>query len=264
MDYIGLKVMNKKVGLLGTACDEGQVSLFYGAAYQPGDFVKLEVAAPGKYCVVQFEDTMPPALIYVQQQSIMFSIPFQAEKLAYNPKSFAGTCHVIRARFATPEEITARRNLAFNPYDQTNGVGFYPHIGSNIETTMAGFAAHNVIDGVFENAAHLAWPYQSWSNNCDPNGELTLDFGRPVTVDELRLTLRADFPHDSWWTSVTVAFSDGSCETLTLKKTAKPQKFPITPRTVTSLVLRDLKKAEDESKFTALTQVEAWGVDANQ
>lgn len=25
MDYIGLKVMNKKVGFLGTACDEGQV-----------------------------------------------------------------------------------------------------------------------------------------------------------------------------------------------------------------------------------------------
>lgn len=264
MDYIGLKVMNKKVGLLGTACDKGQVGLFYGAAYQPGDFVKLEVAAPGKYCIVQFEDTMPPALIYVQQQSIMFSIPFQTEKLAYNPKSFAGTCHVIRARFASPEEIAARRNLAFNPYDQANGNGFYPHISSNIEATMAGFAARNVIDGVFENAAHLAWPYQSWSNNCDPNAELALDFGRPVTIDELRLTLRADFPHDSWWTSTTVIFSDGSRETLILEKTARPQVFPISPRTVTGLVLCDLKKAEDESKFTALTQLEAWGIEADQ
>ena len=27
------------------------------------------------------------------------------------------TCHLLRARLATAEEVTARRNLAFNPYD---------------------------------------------------------------------------------------------------------------------------------------------------
>ena len=32
---------------------------------------------------------------------------------------------------------------------------------------------------------------------------MTIEIGRSVTVDELRLTLRADFPHDSYWTMQT-------------------------------------------------------------
>ena len=124
------------------------------------------------------------------------------------------------------------------------------------------FAARNAIDGVYENVAHGTWPYQSWGINRDPNAALTLDFGRPVTVDELRLTLRADFPHDSWWTSATVAFSDGSREVLPLEKSPDPQCFSIAPRTVTRLTLCELIKADDPSPFPALTQIEAWGTEA--
>ena len=83
-----------------------------------------------------------------------------------------------------------------------------------------------------------------------------------MTVDELRLTLRADFPHDSWWTKATVRFGDGSEEVLSLEKTAAPQSFPITPRTVTELTLCELIKADDPSPFPALTQIEAWGAEA--
>ena len=60
------------------------------------------------------------------------------------------------------------------------------------------FAARNAVDGIYENGAHGSWPYQSWGINRDPNAALTIDFGRAVTVDEIHLTLRADFPHDSW------------------------------------------------------------------
>ena len=122
------------------------------------------------------------------------------------------------------------------------------------------FAARNAVDGVYENDAHGTWPYQSWGINRDPNAALTLDFGRAVIVDELRLTLRADFPHDSYWTQATVAFDDGSREVLQLTKTAAPQTF--TPRTAKSLKLFELKKAEDPSPFPALTQLEAWGTEA--
>lgn len=80
-----------------------------------------------------------------------------------------------------------------------------------------------------------------------------------MRVKGLRLTLRADFPHDSWWTRVTVRFSDGSQERLALEKTALPQKFDITPRVVNELTLCELIKAEDESPFPALTQIEVWG-----
>ena len=105
------------------------------------------------------------------------------------------------------------------------------------------------------------WPYQSWGINRDPNAALTLQFGRRVTVDELRITLRADFPHDSWWTAATVVFSDGSREVLSLKKSALPQAFPIEPRTITHLVLCELKKADDPSPFPALSQIEVWGTE---
>ena len=57
-------------------------------------------------------------------------------------------------------------------------------------------------------------------------------------------------------------FSDGSSETLALEKTALPQVFPIAPRTVTGLTLCDLKKHGDASLYTALTQIEAWGTEA--
>ena len=172
-------------------------------------------------------------------------------------------CHIIRARFATPEEIAARRNLAYNPYDEHGDTGFFPHAHANVETRgEAVFAARNAIDGIYENDAHGIWPYQSWGINRDPNAALTLDFGRPVTIDELRLTLRADFPHDAWWTQATVEFDDGSREVLELKKSAAPQCFAIAPRTVKSLKLFELIKAEDPSPFPALTQIEAWGVEA--
>lgn len=89
--------------------------------------------------------------------------------------------------------------------------------------------------------------------------EHTLDFGRPVRVNKIGLTLRADFPHDSWWVSATVGFSDDSEEVLSLEKTAEPQRFSIGERTVTGLTLGKLIKADDDSPFPALTQIEVWG-----
>lgn len=265
MEQIKLKIINGQGHTLLTRPAADQVHLVYRAAYQPGDYIALEIGTPGQYIVAQFEDTMPPVLLYVEKREIDFPIPFGEQAITYSPKSFTGDCHIIRTRLATPEEIAARRNLAFNPYDIHGDTGFYPHASANVETRgEAVFAARNAVDGVYENDSHGMWPYQSWGINRDPEAALTLDFGRPVVLDELRLTLRADFPHDSWWTSATVRFSDGSTEVLNLTRTAEPQAFSITPRTVTSLLLCQLKKADDPSPFPALTQIEAWGTEAGQ
>lgn len=265
METIKLKILDKD-GLTLLTCPAAEsVSLVYTNAYRPGDRVSLEIGTPGQYCMVQFEDTMPPALVYVQKREINFAIPLGAQAITYSPKSFAGACHIVRARLASRQEIERRRNLAYNPYDAHGDTGFYPHASANVETRgEAVFAARNAIDGIYENLSHGTWPYQSWGINRDPNAALTLDFGRPVLLDELRLTLRADFPHDSHWTAATVRFSDGSRETLALEKTAAPQAFPLTPRTVTGLVLCELRKADDPSPFPALTQIEAWGTEAPQ
>ena len=275
MSDLAIKICGKGGILLSVSAPE-RVSAVYCAEYHAGDMISLEVAESGTYCVVQFEDTMPEALVYIKQQRIVFPVPLAAQpmQIPYSPKSFKGNCHIIRARLAADAEIATRRNLAFNPYDHEfygqgpmgNGkdTGFFPHATSNVIATSPGFAPRTAIDGVLENSAHMLWPYQAWSNNQKPKGKLTIDFGRPVCVDELRLTQRADFPHDSWWTDAAVHFSDGSIEHLTLHKSALPQVFPIKPRTITQLTLCDLKKHEDTSLYTALTQLEVWGTEAQK
>ena len=59
-------------------------------------------------------------------------------------------------------------------------------------------------------------------------------------------------------------FSDGSKEILPPVKTEKPQSFPISPRTVSWLELKELKMAENGSEFPALTQLEAYGTEIRQ
>ena len=208
---------------------------------------------------------MPAALVYVEKREINFHIPFGEQAITYSPKSFVGDRHVIRARLATGEEVAARRNLAFNPYDEHGDTGFYPHASANVETRgEAVFAARNAIDGVFENNSHGEYPYQSWGINRDPNAALTLAFGRPVTLDEIRLTLRADYPHDNYWTQATLEFSDGSREVMPLTGSRTPQRLQFAPKTVEWLVLKELIRAEGPSPFPALTQIEAWGVEADR
>ena len=107
MELIKLKLLDTDGMTLLTAPAAGQVSLVYMNAYKPGDRVSLEIGTPGQYVVIQFEDTMAPALVYVVKREINFHIPFGEQAITYSPKSFAGACHIIRARFATPEEIAA-------------------------------------------------------------------------------------------------------------------------------------------------------------
>lgn len=263
METVKLKILDEAGHTLLT-CDAGeQAGLVYTNEYKPGDRVALEIRTPGRYCVVQFEDTMPPALVYVEKREINFRIPFGEQAITYSPKSFVGSRHVVRARLARPEEVALRRNLAFNPYDAHGDTGFYPHASANVETRgEAVFAARNAIDGVFENSAHGEYPYQSWGINRDPNAALTLEFGRSVVLDELRLTLRGDYPHDNYWTRATVEFSDGSSLVLSLTDSRSPQSTRFAPKKVEWLVLKKLIQAEGPSPFPALTQIEAYGTEA--
>ncbi len=153
-----------------------------------------------------------------------------------------------------------RRNLALNPYDASSVKGIYPHASANAQTRgQAIFAPRNAIDGIAVSNKHGFYPYQSWGINKDPNAALQIEFGGSVDLDTLVFTLRADFPHDSYWTEGTVAFSDGSSEHLSFTKTGAPQAFPIRKNNIQWLRLHNLIKAQDGSPFPALTQLEAWG-----
>lgn len=254
-----LQILDKYGNVRAFSEGNDQLLLVYPQPYRRGDRVVLTCDRPG-FFLVRFEDTLGPALVYVAEQ-VVFSIPFgRVDRVCYSPRAFRGKHHLLTVSAAPEELVGLRRNLTLNPYDQRGNTGMWPHAVASVETRgQALFAARNAIDGIHANRCHYPYPYQSWGINRDPNAELRVEFGVPVVLDTIVLTLRADFPHDSHWIRATVAFSDGSSVTLPLAKTREPQSFPITPRQVTDLTLKELIKAEDDSPFPALTQIEAWG-----
>ena len=256
---LSLQVTDSKNNILAQALGEDLITLVHTSAYRKGDRIVFTCDTPGFYELL-LEDTLPPAIVYVRERAV-FTIPFgKRNRIGYSPRAFIKKQHLLSARTANPAVVYARRNLALNPLDQRDNTGMWPHAFANVETrNEALFAARNAVDGIHANLRHYPFPYQSWGINKDPDAWLTVTFGLPVVLDELVVTLRADYPHDSYWTQVTAQFSDGSSEILSLKKTERPQHFSIRPRTVTSFTLAQLIKHEDESPYPALTQVEAWG-----
>lgn len=238
---------------------DGCATLVYAAAYEEGDVLVLSSDTPG-YVVALMEDSMAETFGYLAA-GYTLAVPFGEKRVCYSPKSFQGELHLLWAREATAEEIARRRNLCRNPLDSHENAGLFPHAKANVETRGESvFAARNAVDGCYANEGHGPWPYQSWGINRNPDAELTVDFGREVEIDALVITLRADFPHDNWWKTCTVRFSDGSEFHPEFVKTGRPQAFEIPPRTVRWLRLEQLIKDEsDPSPFPALTQLEAWG-----
>lgn len=247
---------------LSLSCAEGKerLTLVHSGRYHKGDRVVFTCDTPGWYDFGA-EDALPVALVYVREQAV-FQIPFgRMSRVGYPPRAFKSVQHLITVAPADPDRVSLRRNLALNPLDQHGETGMWPHAQANVETRgEALFAARNAIDGIYANSHHYPYPYQSWGINQDPNAALSVDFGVEVMLDEIVLTLRADYPHDSHWTQATVEFSDGSREVLKLEKSVVPQHFPIAERRVTALTLKELVKAQDESPYPALTQIEAWGL----
>ncbi len=238
---------------------EEEVYLVATSKYEEGDQIILEYSGEPRYFVFQADDAMGPALIFVKG-IVQVKVPFGEARRGYSPKAFGGSCHYIYARFASREEIEAYRNQALNVYDCHENVNSYPHASANVETrNEAIFAARNAIDGVKANSSHGEWPYASWGINRDPKACLKIDFGNAIETDKIVVYLRADFPHDNWWKQMTFAFSDGSVVTGDLEKLATGQTISFEKRTVTWVEVKELIKAEDESPFPALTQIEVYG-----
>lgn len=258
---ISLKIMDKNGNILAEKTGTDEVGIVYGAEYQEGDSIVLETSENPAHVIWQVDDALGKAMCYVTGV-VTYQIPFGEKKNVYSPKTFSGSRHYLFARAAEEAEIHAYRNLALNVADQHETDTCFPHASANVETRgESAFAAKNAIDGVMENHGHGTWPYTSWGINCDPNAEMKIVFGRKVKVDCLKVCLRADFPHDAWWTQGTVNFSDGSSEVLDFVKSDRAQCFNIAPREIEWLTFGTLIKAEDESPFPALTQLEVYGRD---
>lgn len=235
--------------------------VYYQAAYQEGDKIQLTLDQPGQFLKVKLDDAMAEEIVYIKGNTWTFAVPDEKSiRVAYPPVAFSGEKHYISVSVPSEEEVYAYRNLAVNQYDQNKVEEAYPHAHANVETrNEATFFARNAIDGVLANEGHGKWPYQSWGINQQADATLRVYFGKTAEVDHVGIALRADFPHDSYWTQATLEFSDGSREVVELVKNHDLQFFDIAPRKVEWVEIKELIKAEDESPFPALSQLEVYG-----
>ncbi len=255
-----LQIENIDGNVLAQNTASDRINLVYTNEYNSGDRIVIESDTANCYLIVQLEDSMPKTFVFMGENRHVMNIPFDEKRVSYSPKSFTGNVHLLTARCATRQEIAMYKNLAFNPFDCHENTCLFPHSYANVETRgEAVFASRNAMDGVYANNSHGAWPYLSWGINRNSDAEMRIDFGRTVNIDKVVLTTRADFPHDSWWVQATMKFSDGSKITFPLTKTEYPQVIEFAPRNVEWAVLCELIKADNESPFPALSQIEIWG-----
>ena len=234
-----------------------------GLTYQPGDKIRVTTDAPGQHLVVKLDETLDSSMIYLTGTTWEYTIPLsEGARTSIVDTAFTGKKSYIYARYAKEYEVKRYRNLALNPHDQKEPSGAYPHASANVETRNdSTFFAKNAIDGIYANDDHGPYPYQSWGINRDPNAALTISFGRKVRLDGVGFVLRADFPHDSYWTQVSLRFACGTVHVFDTNKKAEIQEFGFPPIVTDYVVLEKLIKADDESPFPALTQIELYGTE---
>jgi len=255
---------------------DSKTELTFDRAYQPGD--RILINGPQRIAA-QLDAELPECELYLTaQQAFSFAVPLgraaTEDASAYAPSAFTGSSHRITVRSIS--SLAGYRNLALNPCDQQldppsespAAAQVFPHATSNSAfKNWPGFRERNAIDGAAENGHHGVWPYQSWGPDQrawgpDQRADLwwRVDFGRAVSVDKIRLMIRADFPHDSYWQSALVEFSDGSSLPVRILPTADFQEFSFRARSIAWIRLTRLVAA-DPGKWCSLVEFQAWGRD---
>lgn len=235
-------------------------SLVYNGIYVPGDHILVESTEKNIHVWLQVDDALGRELVYLTD-NISYRVPFEEKKTNITPKAFTGEQHYLYVRQALPEEAYGYRNQARNACDQHDIKNLYPHAFANVETRgEAKFFACNAIDGMCENRSHGIWPYQSWGINRQADAAITIDFGRLIETDKIVIFTRADFPHDNWWTQITVSFSDGTAIDWKLEDKCRfAQTLRFEKKCISWIKLSNLIKADDPSPFPALSQIEVYG-----
>ena len=207
---------------------------------------------------------MSESIVYVPDGTYEWRLPFGKELNAcYAPGAFAGDCHRITCSEPTEAEIYAERIISHNSHDRHNVPKYFPHAKANFVTREDPcFFERNAIDGVKDNISHGMYPYHSWGGGLREDLEFEVIFGTEVEVSSVTLTLRADFPHDTYWKEADLEFSDGTRVHTDLIGTAEGQKVEFPPKKTTFVKLTGFKqqRLEDGSlSFAALSQMEVFG-----
>ncbi len=258
-----LKVVNQQGEEIVSEEGKEEVNLVCRHVYEPGDQIILETEEKQAFVWFQLDDALGESMIYLTGNAV-FTVPFEEKRNNISPKAFYGEVHLLKVRRARGFEYEQYRNLAFSVVDHHANTAYFPHAVANVETRGESvFAAQNAIDGNTSSNSHGDWPYESWGINRQDDATLRILFGRKVKIDRVILYLRTDFPHDNWWESAKLRFSDGSVETVKLEKRAGGQEFLLEEKTVEWVQLEQMQKADDPSPFPALTQIKIYGREAN-
>ena len=255
-----IRVIDGENREIASATGDQDAFLCLDRVYQAGDVIEIE---GGTHLCVQMDQAMPKANVFLPEGKMRWLVPHGEHRLAYAPGAFENQRHLITAEWMTEEQIHTQRNIALNPADLRGDVNFFPHCTANAETRGESvFCVRNVINGIRANTGHGEWPYLSWGVDICQDPQALLEFGRPVRVTRMALTLRADFPHDAYWKSGAVELSDGATVEFELGHTGERQYVDLGEHTITWIRLGKLVKGEDPSPFPALTEWEIFGCDA--
>lgn len=258
---------------LSVVCETGEVAYFaehkdevtlsWRGSYAPGDKLVVRCDECPVHLVMKLDVSLAESHVLMTEGVFEFPIPLGDAQKAYGKGwAFADERHFASVRVEDPREAEGWRNLSLNSCDHNGSCGLYPHVTSNIEMDNPQFIARNAIDGVIETSSHGSWPHESWGVAGRSDAWLKVDFGEPVIADELRLYLRADFPHDTCWESAQLELSDGCVLDLALEKTGNRQVFDLGDKNVSWVKLKQLIK-RDEDGFPGLSQIEVWGCRVN-
>lgn len=222
-----------------------------------GDYFKVEVEKAPCFLWVQLDAAIRPALIYLTKSTWIFKVPLLPKRdNPYPPGSFMTRRGYSWIRIASEEEINANSNVSQNPYDQHENTGAFPHANANAETRNEdAFFAKNAIDGVLANTSHGNYPFESWGIDGRKDAKLRINLGRKVSIKKIGIIERADFPHDTYWKTMTIKFGDNKFVNISLKKSTEEQFFELENINTSYVELVNLIP-ENSKKFAALTQVE--------
>jgi hypothetical protein len=170
----------------------------------------------------------------------------------------------------------AYRNVALNKNDVHQSVwtvsSGYPHASSNSEYPYppgvpdVRYLAKNAINGDTLNSQEATMPFAAWGPQKISGLWWRVLFGKDLEIDKLVIWIRADWiidqpaPHDSYWKSATLVFSDSSTVNITIDSTAVRQTMTFTKRTSNSLTITNLVPS-NPNKWCALTEAQVWGDD---
>lgn len=235
------------------------IDVFYDEYYKENE--TFVVSCDEDFLMVSFDESQKPSIIYVPECNFTFTVPLGKAIAAYDKTSWEKKGHRIIISPVTDDVAYETRNIAMNSSDFADNKKTFPHAHANLVTRNDPvFEAKNAIDGICENIGHGPYPYHSWAAGAREDMVYTIDFGCEVEVGKIVFYLRADFPHDTYWKSLNVKFSDGEKTEATFQKTADGQMLLLDePKRTTSITLVDFKQISEPLSWAALTQIEVFG-----